>query len=299
MFAALIRPLSKKTTATVYPSLSKAFSSYGPVQGANTTDSAPKNYEHILTEVRGKVALVTLNRPKALNALCSDLFHELNEALAKFDDDEKIGAIVLTGSEKAFAAGADIKEMRNSNYIDNLRSNFLGHWTKITTIRKPVIAAVNGYALGGGCELAMMCDIIYAGEKARFGQPEIKLGTIPGAGGTQRLVKAVGKSKAMEIVLAGTWNLTAQEAERAGLVSKVFPADQLVDEAVKTGEVIASYSQPMVQMAKEAVNQAFEVPLANGLLFERRLFHSTFGTKDQREGMGAFVEKRDPKFTNQ
>ncbi|KAK9718472.1 putative enoyl-CoA hydratase, mitochondrial [Basidiobolus ranarum] len=298
MFAALIRPLSQKATVSVLPSMSKAFSSFAPLQNASTSESAPKNYEHILTEVRGKVGLVTLNRPKALNALCSDLFYELNDAMEKFDNNEEIGAIVLTGSEKAFAAGADIKEMRNSNYIENLKTNFLGHWTKITTIRKPVIAAVNGFALGGGCELAMMCDIIYAGEKARFGQPEIKLGTIPGAGGTQRLVKAVGKSKAMEIVLTGTWNLSAQEAEKAGLVSKVFPADQLVDEALKTAEIIANYSQPMVQMAKEAVNQSFEIPLASGLLFERRLFHSTFGTNDQREGMGAFVEKRSAKFTN-
>ncbi|KAK9694721.1 putative enoyl-CoA hydratase, mitochondrial [Basidiobolus ranarum] len=274
--------------------MSKPFPS--STQGA--TNSNPKQYENILTEIIGKVALITLNRPKALNALCSELFHELNEALAIFDNNEQIGAIVLTGSEKAFAAGADIKEMRNSSYIENFQTNFLGHWTKITTIRKPIIAAVNGFALGGGCELAMMCDIIYAGEKARFGQPEIKLGTIPGAGGTQRLVRAVGKSKAMEMVLTGTWNLNAEEAERAGLVSKVFPVDQLVNEALKTAEIIANYSQPMVQMAKEAVNQSFELPLASGLLFERRLFHSTFGTNDQREGMGAFVEKRNPKFTN-
>ncbi|ORX84406.1 ClpP/crotonase [Basidiobolus meristosporus CBS 931.73] len=263
-----------------------------------TAQGNHKQYEHILFEVRGKVGLVTLNRPKALNALCDDLFKELNEVMARFDEDEQVGAIVLTGSEKAFAAGADIKEMRNTNYLGNLRNNLLGHWTKITTVRKPIIAAVNGFALGGGCELAMMCDIIYAGEKAKFGQPEIKLGTIPGVGGTQRLIKAVGKSKAMEMLLTGTWMMNAEEAERAGLVSKVFPVDQVVNEAVKTAEIIASYSQPMVQMAKEAVNQSFELPLASGLLFERRLFHSTFGTNDQREGMGAFVEKRDPKFTN-
>ncbi|RKP08078.1 enoyl-CoA hydratase protein [Thamnocephalis sphaerospora] len=260
--------------------------------------AAATNYENILVETRDNVALVTLNRPKALNALSSSLFHELNDALKKVDGDAAIGAIVLTGSERAFAAGADIKEMRESNYIDNYKSNFLGHWTFITSVRKPVIAAVNGFALGGGCELAMMCDIIYAGEKAVFGQPEIKLGTIPGAGGTQRLVKAVGKSKAMEMVLTGSFNLNAHEAERAGLVSKVFAPEVLVDEAVKTASKIASLSQPMVQMAKEAMNQSFEQSLANGLLFERRLFHSTFGTHDQREGMLAFVEKRKAKFNH-
>ncbi|KAJ1906660.1 putative enoyl-CoA hydratase, mitochondrial, partial [Tieghemiomyces parasiticus] len=253
-------------------------------------------YQYLLVETRDKVGLVTLNRPKALNALCSDLFSELNTVMAKFDEDQTIGAVVITGSEKAFAAGADIKEMRDSNYIDNYKTNFLGHWTQISKARKPVIAAVNGFALGGGCELAMMCDIIYAGTKAKFGQPEIKLGTIPGAGGTQRLTHAIGKSKAMEMVLTGSWNLNAEEAEKAGLVSKVFPPEQLVDEAVKTANVIAQHSQPMVQMAKEAVNQAYELSLASGLLYERRLFHSTFGTHDQREGMKAFVEKRTPKF---
>ncbi|RKP38305.1 enoyl-CoA hydratase/carnithine racemase [Dimargaris cristalligena] len=255
-----------------------------------------QKYQHLLVESRNQVGLVTLNRPKALNALCSDLFTELNEALAKFDNDDGIGAIVLTGSEKAFAAGADIKEMSNTNYIENFQSNFLGHWTQISKTRKPIIAAVNGFALGGGCELAMMCDIIYAGDKAKFGQPEIKLGTIPGAGGTQRLTHAVGKSKAMEMVLTGSWNLSAEEAERAGLVSKVFPADKVVDEAVKTAGKIAEHSRPMVQMAKEAVNQAYELNLSSGLLFERRLFHSTFGTADQREGMQAFIEKRPAKF---
>lgn len=249
-----------------------------------------------MTEVKGKVALITLNRPKALNALCSPLMTELNEALDIFDNDKNIGAIVLTGSEKAFAAGADIKEMKDTNYIENYKNNFLGDWVHITKIRKPVLAAVNGYALGGGCELAMMCDIIYAGEKAQFGQPEIKLGTIPGAGGTQRLVKAVGKSKAMEIVLGGSWNLNATQAEQSGLVSKVFPADKVVEEAVKTASKIAEFSQPAVQMAKEAVNQSFEMSLDRGLLFERRLFQSTFGTPDQREGMTAFAEKRAATF---
>ncbi|KAJ9060292.1 putative enoyl-CoA hydratase, mitochondrial [Entomophthora muscae] len=268
-----------------------------------------KSYEYILTETHGKVGVITLNRPKALNALCSPLMKELNEVLEIYDNDASIGAIVLTGSEKAFAAGADIKEMKDTNYVSNYVNNFLGDWVHITKIRKPVLAAVNGYALGGGCELAMMCDIIYAGEKAQFGQPEIKLGTLPGqspskyfakfslgAGGTQRLVKAIGKSKAMEIVLGGSWNLTAVQAEQAGLVSKVFPADQLVQETVKTAAKIAEYSRPAVQMAKEAVNQAFELSLDRGLHFERRLFQSTFGTPDQREGMNAFAEKRQAKF---
>ncbi|RKP23905.1 ClpP/crotonase-like domain-containing protein [Syncephalis pseudoplumigaleata] len=253
-------------------------------------------YSYVKFEKRDNVGLITLNRPKALNALNSDLFHELNEVVENFDNDASVGAIVLTGDDRAFAAGADIKEMRDSNYIDNYKTNFLHHWTNITNTRKPIIAAVNGYALGGGCELAMMCDIIYAGTKAQFGQPEIKLGTIPGAGGTQRLVKAVGKSKAMEMVLTGTFNLSAEEAERAGLVSKVFPPEKVVDEAIKTASIIASRSQPSVQMAKEAINQSFEMSLGAGLLFERRLFHSTFGTHDQREGMSAFVEKRSPNF---
>lgn len=255
-----------------------------------------KAHKYLLIETQGKVGVITLNRPKALNALCSPLMKELNEVLESYDNDENIGAIVLTGSEKAFAAGADIKEMKDTNYVSNYVNNFLGDWVHITKIRKPVLAAVNGYALGGGCELAMMCDIIYAGEKAQFGQPEIKLGTLPGAGGTQRLVKAIGKSKAMEIVLGGSWNLTAVQAEQAGLVSKVFPADQLVQEAVKTASKIAEFSRPAVQMAKEAVNQAFELSLDRGLHFERRLFQSTFGTPDQREGMNAFAEKRKANF---
>jgi enoyl-CoA hydratase len=254
--------------------------------------------EYIIVEKRNRVALVTLHRPKALNALCTPLFEELNTALKTIDDDASIGAVVLTGSQKAFAAGADIKEMKDRAFIDNYRDNYLGSWTTLTQLRKPVIAAVNGYALGGGCELAMMCDIIYAGKGARFGQPEIKLGVIPGAGGTQRLTRAVGKSKAMEMILAGSWNLTAEEAERAGLVSRVFEPEQVVDEALKLAAEISERSQPIVQMAKEAVNQAYELSLAQGVLFERRLFHATFATQDQKEGMGAFAEKRTASFTN-
>ncbi|KAI8058147.1 ClpP/crotonase-like domain-containing protein [Syncephalis plumigaleata] len=273
-----------------------AYFSTSAIARQNSMDAS--TFQYIQIEKRDEVGLITLNRPKALNALNSDLFHELNKAVEDFDNDVSVGAMVLTGSDRAFAAGADIKEMRESNYIENYKTNFLAHWTKITTARKPIIAAVNGFALGGGCELAMMCDIIYAGENAVFGQPEIKLGTIPGAGGTQRLTKAVGKSKAMEMVLTGSINLTAEEAERAGLVSRVFPTDKLVDEAVKTASIIASRSQPIVQMAKEAVNESYEMSLGAGLLFERRLFHSTFGSHDQREGMAAFVEKRKPKFTH-
>ncbi|KAI9495125.1 ClpP/crotonase-like domain-containing protein [Zychaea mexicana] len=260
--------------------------------------AAASNYQHILTETRGKVGLVTLNRPKALNALCNDLFVEVNEAMKNFDEDANIGAIVLTGSEKAFAAGADIKEMKDNTFVDTYKKDFLGHWAKISEVKKPIIAAVNGYALGGGCELAMSCDIIYAGEKAVFGQPEINLGIIPGAGGTQRLVKAVGKSRAMEMVLSGGANLTATEAQTLGLVSKVVPADQLVDEAIKTAGKIASKSQASVQMGKELVNKSYEVPLSAGLRWERAYFQALFGTADQKEGMGAFAEKRNPNFTN-
>ncbi|KAJ1939920.1 putative enoyl-CoA hydratase, mitochondrial [Linderina macrospora] len=257
-------------------------------------------YNMIKTETQGRVAIITLNRPKALNALCSELFHEINDALARFDNDSGIGAIVLTGSERAFAAGADIKEMKDTQFIDNYKSNFLGHWVEqINKLRKPLLAAVNGYALGGGCELAMMCDIIYAGEKAVFGQPEINLGTIPGAGGTQRLTRAVGKSKAMEMILAGSVNLDAQEAKTLGLVSAVFPPETLLQETIKTATKIASKGAVSVQMAKEAVNQAYELNLSSGLHFERRLFQATFATKDQKEGMGAFAEKRKPNFTHE
>lgn len=238
------------------------------------------SYEFIKTAVVGEknnVALVTLNRPKALNALCNGLMIELNQALQAYDKDDSIAAIVLTGSEKAFAAGADIKEMQHNTYAKSIRSNFLSDWTNVTRIQKPIIAAVNGYALGGGCELAMMCDIIYAGDKAKFGQPEIAIGTIPGAGGTQRLTRVVGKSKAMEICLTGNM-IDATEAEKSGLVSKIFPADQLVDNAIKLGEKIGSHSPLIVQLCKESVNTAYETTLQEGLKFEKRTFHATFST---------------------
>ena len=255
-------------------------------------------YEMIATETQGRVAVVRLNRPQALNALCDQLMEELGQALRGFDADPDIAAIVITGSEKAFAAGADIKEMQGRTYPAVYLADFIGkRWEAVTQVQKPVIAAVAGYALGGGCELAMMCDIIIAGENARFGQPEINLGIIPGAGGTQRLTRAVGKSKAMEMVLTGRM-MDAQEAERASLVSRVVPAAEVVAEAVKVGEKIAALSAPAVAVAKEAVNRAFETTLAEGVKFERRVFHALFATEDQKEGMSAFAEKRKPAFRN-
>ncbi len=254
-------------------------------------------YENIIVETRGHVGLVTLNRPKALNALNAALIAELNQALDRFEADDEIGAIVVTGSERAFAAGADIKEMQEKSFVDVVRDDFIAPWERISRCRKPVIAAVAGYALGGGCELAMMCDVIIAGDNAKFGQPEITLGTIPGAGGTQRLTRAVGKAKAMDMILTGRM-MDAEEAERAGLVSRIVPAADLVDEAVKIAARIAEMSMPAAAMAKEAVNRAFEVSLAEGVRFERRLFQSTFATEDRKEGMAAFVEKRQPKFAN-
>jgi len=255
-------------------------------------------YDNIEIESRGHVGIVRLNRPKALNALCDALIEELGSALDDFEADENIGCIVLTGSEKAFAAGADIKEMAEKSYMDAYLSDFItSGWERVTTCRKPVIAAVAGYALGGGCELAMMCDFIIAAENARFGQPEITIGTIPGAGGTQRLTRFVGKSKAMEMVLTGRM-MGAEEAERAGLVSRVVPVEELVDEAVKVADTICDLSRPIVMLAKESVNRAYETTLNEGVRFERRLFHSTFATHDQKEGMVAFVEKRQPDFRN-
>jgi enoyl-CoA hydratase len=254
------------------------------------------NYEHILAESRDRVGLVRLNRPQALNALNDKLMDELGAALLAFDADDSIGAIVITGSDKAFAAGADIGAMSTWSYMDVFKSDYITrNWETLKRIRKPVIAAVSGFALGGGCELAMMCDIIIASDSAKFGQPEIKLGIIPGAGGSQRLPRAVGKAKAMDLVLSARM-MDAVEAERAGLVSRVVPAQILLDEALKLGATIASFSLPAVLMAKEAVNRAYELPLAEGILFERRLFHSLFATADQKEGMAAFVEKRPPQF---
>ncbi|KAK3586128.1 hypothetical protein CHS0354_033251 [Potamilus streckersoni] len=258
------------------------------------------NYEYIIAEKKGEkknVGLIKLNRPRALNALCDGLMKDLKSALDAFETDKDVGCIVLTGSEKAFAAGADIKEMSQKEFSEVYGGNFLSHWNSLTHCKKPVIAAVNGYALGGGCELAMMCDIIYAGDKAQFGQPEITLGTIPGAGGTQRLCKAIGKSRAMEMVLTGD-RMTAQEAQASGLVSKVFPVNQLVDEAVKTAEKISGFSKLTIAMCKEAVNTAYELSLQEGLHFEKRIFHATFATKDRQEGMMAFLEKRQPNFTD-
>ena len=258
------------------------------------------SYENIIVETRGKAGLITLNRPKALNALSPDLMRELTEALTTFEQDEGIGAVVITGNEKAFAAGADIKAMKDWGYMDVYKSDYItAEWETVARCRKPVIAAVAGYALGGGCELAMMCDFILAADNAKFGQPEINLGVIPGAGGTQRLPRFVGKSKAMEMVLLGQARyMDAQEAERCGLVSRIVPTAELVDEAVRTAQKIAELSLPIVMMAKEAVNRAFEVTLGEGVRFERRLFHSTFATQDQKEGMAAFSEKRKPEFKN-
>jgi len=253
-------------------------------------------YENVLVETRGRVGLITLNRPKALNALNDALMDELGSALKAFDADENIGAIVLTGSEKAFAAGADIGMMAGYSYMDVYKNDYITrNWETIRSIRKPVIAAVAGFALGGGCELAMMCDIVIAADTAKFGQPEIKLGVIPGAGGTQRLPRAVSKAKAMDMCLTARM-MDAAEAERAGLVSRIVAADRLLDEAVEAGTIIAGFSLPAVMMAKEAVNRAYETTLAEGVRFERRLFHSLFATEDQKEGMTAFVEKRKPVF---
>ncbi|MEM1399168.1 MAG: enoyl-CoA hydratase [Pseudomonadota bacterium] len=254
-------------------------------------------YETLIVETRGRVGLITFNRPKALNALNSMLIEELTRALDGMEADDEIGCIVLTGSEKAFAAGADIKEMADKSFIDVVAEDFIASWGRVAASRKPVIAAVSGYALGGGCELAMMCDFILAGDNAKFGQPEINLGIIPGAGGTQRLTRLVGRAKAMEMVLTGR-QMGAEEAERSGLVSRVVPAADLVDEAIKTAERIAELSRASVMMAKEAIKRAEEVSLAEGVLFERRAFHATFATDDRREGMEAFMEKRQPDFQN-
>jgi enoyl-CoA hydratase len=253
-------------------------------------------YECILTEQRGPIGLITLHRPKQLNALNDTLMDELGAALKAYDADEGVGCIVITGSERAFAAGADISAMAGWSYMDVYKSDYISrNWETIRSIRKPVIAAVAGFALGGGCELAMMCDFIIAADTAKFGQPEIKLGIIPGAGGTQRLPRAIGKAKAMDMVLTGRM-MDAAEAERAGLVSRVVPAAELMDVALNAAQTICEFSGPSVMMAKEAVNRAFEGPLAEGIQFERRMFHSLFATEDQKEGMDAFVNKRKAVF---
>lgn len=250
------------------------------------------DFENIIAETKDDgVALITLHRPDALNALNSALIDELGAAIDAFEADDSIGCIVVTGSEKAFAAGADIKEMQAKSYMDAYMENFISKWERITTCRKPVIAAVNGFALGGGCELAMMCDFIIAGDKAKFGQPEIKLGILPGAGGSQRLTRYVGKSKAMEMCLTGRM-MDAEEAERAGLASRVVPAEELLDDALKTAAAIAGMGRPATYMVKESVNRSYETTLAEGILFERRTFHAAFATEDQKEGMAAFAEKR-------
>ncbi len=254
------------------------------------------SYEMILVERRDRVGLITLNRPKQLNALNDQLMDELGGALLEMDADDAVGAIVITGNDKAFAAGADIGAMAQWSYMDVFKTGYITrNWETIRQIRKPVIAAVSGFALGGGCELAMMCDIVIAADTARFGQPEIKLGVIPGAGGTQRLPRAVSKAKAMDLCLTARF-MDAQEAERAGLVSRVVPAERVVQEALEAAATIAEYSLPAVMMAKESINRAYESTLTEGVLFERRLFHSLFATEDQKEGMSAFMEKRKPGF---
>ncbi|MEI6001878.1 enoyl-CoA hydratase [Paraburkholderia bengalensis] len=253
-------------------------------------------FENILVETRGRVGLITLNRPKALNALNDALMDELGVALRAFDSDENIGAIVITGSEKAFAAGADIGMMATYSYMDVYKGDYITrNWEAVRSVRKPIIAAVAGFALGGGCELAMMCDIVFAADTAKFGQPEIKLGIMPGAGGTQRLPRAVSKAKAMDLCLTARF-MDAAEAERAGLVSRVIAAAHLVDEAIAAAATIAEFPMPAVMMVKESINRAYETTLAEGVHFERRLFHSLFATEDQKEGMAAFVEKRKPVF---
>jgi enoyl-CoA hydratase len=254
---------------------------------------------NLIIEQIGKVQLITLNRPEAMNALSPDLMTELSEVLTQSEDNPEVAVVVLTGSEKAFAAGADIKAMKDMSYMQMYQGDFITkNWERITTFRKPTIAAVSGFALGGGCELAMMCDFILAADNAKFGQPEINLGIIPGAGGTQRLTRFIGKSKAMEMVLTGRM-MDAQEAERSGLVSRVVPLAELREEALKVAEKISQMSMPIVMMAKESVNRSYESTLAEGTRFERRLFHSAFATEDQKEGMAAFVEKRKANFKNQ
>jgi enoyl-CoA hydratase len=255
------------------------------------------SYENILVETKGKVGIIRLNRPQALNALSPALIEELHTAITAFEADPNISCTIITGSEKAFAAGADIKEMAGKSYIDAFMGNLAATWDAPVRARKPIIAAVAGFALGGGCEIAMQCDMIIAADNAKFGQPEIKLGVIPGMGGTQRLTRAIGKAKAMDLILTGRM-MDATEAERAGLVARVVPLANLMDEAMKAAETIASMSLPALMVAKEAINSAFETSLAEGIRFERRVFHGLFATQDQKEGMAAFIEKRAPNFKN-
>jgi enoyl-CoA hydratase len=254
-------------------------------------------YENVIVETRDGVGLVTLNRPKALNALNSQLIDELNEALSAFQADAEVGCVVITGSEKSFAAGADVREMKDMTFTDVYLKNFLANWDRISEFRKPIIAAVSGFCLGGGCELALICDFIIASDTAKFGMPEVTLGIIPGSGGTQRLARSIGKAKAMDMILTGRF-MDAAEAESCGLVSRVVTAEKLLEEALAAAAKISSYSQPVVMMAKEAVNRSFEMSLDEGLRFERRLIHSMFALEDQKEGMAAFLEKRKPAFKN-
>jgi enoyl-CoA hydratase len=255
-------------------------------------------YETIITEKKDRVGVIKLNRPNALNALNAKLIADLTQALDEFEEDDGIGCIVITGSEKAFAAGADIKEMQTKSYMQAYKEDFISKWDRVGRCRKPVVAAVAGFALGGGCELAMMCDIVIAADTAKFGQPEIKLGVMPGSGGTQRLIRQVGKSKAMDMCLTGRM-MDAMEAERANLVSRVVPAATLMDEALKTAQNIAAMSLPIAMMTKESINRAYETPLGEGIRFERRVFHSQFAVADQKEGMAAFVEKRKANFKHE
>jgi len=255
------------------------------------------SYETILVETRGRVGLITLNRSKALNALNSEVMREVTEAAAALDQDVGVGCIVITGSEKAFAAGADIKEMQPKSYMDMFMGDFFAGWDALTRVRKPIIAAVSGFALGGGCELAMMCDMIIASDTAKFGQPEVKLGVMPGIGGSQRLIRAIGKAKAMEMCLTGRM-MDAQEADQAGLVARIVPAADLLTVTMEIATTIAGMSLPAVMMIKESLNRAYETTLSEGIRFERRVFHSMFATEDQKEGMAAFVEKRGPDFSN-
>ena len=254
-------------------------------------------YQNIIVETKGRVGVIRLNRPQALNALNMALKAELSLAIDAYEADDKIGCMLITGSEKAFAAGADIKEMADKTFIEAYLGNFAGNWDRAAKTRKPIVAAVAGFALGGGCELAMQCDIIIAADNAKFGQPEIKLGVIPGIGGTQRLTRAVGKAKAMDLILTGRM-MDAAEAEKAGLVARVVPAANLMEEAMKVADTIATLSLPSVLAGKEAVNRAFESGLSEGVIFERRIFHSLFATEDQKEGMKAFIEKRKPDWKN-